>query len=73
MAGKPPDYMAYLVRLWREDGRSPWHASLQNPHTGQKQTFATPEDLWLFLQTSMDSPEDNQPLTASNQLPSTNK
>jgi len=73
MASKPPDYMAYMVRLWREDGRYSWHASLQNPHTGQKQTFATPEDLWLFLQSSMETQEDNHPPTTGNQSPDTNK
>ncbi len=52
-------YMAFLLRLWLEDGgdaeapdRLPgeWRASLQDPHTQALQVFATLEALFEFLQ-----------------------
>ena len=55
-----PDYHAFLLRLWREDGRSPWRVTLENPHTGEKQTFATPEQFWDYLQGQLHQPEKGQ-------------
>lgn len=42
-------YESYLLRLWQEDGSSPWHASLQSTVTQQVQFFAEVEDLCVFL------------------------
>jgi len=50
------DYLAYLLRFWREDETSPWRATVENPHTGEKRSFAAPDHLWAFLQTQLVDP-----------------
>jgi hypothetical protein len=69
MTKKQPDYLAYLVRLWRagEDGetRTPaekpvWRASIENPHTHQQAGFASLEALFDFLREQIGmSPDPN--------------
>jgi hypothetical protein len=46
-------YLSYPLRLWRTgDGeRSLWRALLKRGHTGEQVGFASPEDLFRFLQT----------------------
>jgi hypothetical protein len=36
------DYLAYMLRVWkaRTDGGTVWRASLESPHTGERQAFA---------------------------------
>ena len=64
MVGNRPDYLSYLLRLWlaRERGRPVWQASVQSPHTGERESFCTMEDLFVFLQrqtgTGCDADED---------------
>lgn len=46
-----PDYLSYLLRLWREgEGRATWRASLESSHTGERKGFASLDDLFGFLQ-----------------------
>jgi hypothetical protein len=51
MKQQRPDYHSYLLRLWRagEADTSPWHIMLENPHTGERQTFTGLPDLLAFL------------------------
>jgi hypothetical protein len=42
-------YHAYLLRLWREEEGMPWRATLQNPHTGEQEGFASVEQLISFI------------------------
>ena len=56
MARGPPDYLSYMLRMWRarERGmpywRMPvWRASLQSPQTGERMGFATLDALFAFL------------------------
>lgn len=51
MADEKRRYIAYLLRLWQENhtGVSIWRASLEDPHTGQRQGFADLERLFSFL------------------------
>jgi len=51
MSEEPNAYNAYLLRLWRtqSQGKWQWHASLESPHTGERQTFADLEQLFTFL------------------------
>ncbi|MCB8926749.1 MAG: hypothetical protein H6652_14110 [Ardenticatenaceae bacterium] len=42
-------YHAYLLRIWREEEGMPWRATLQNPHTGEQEGFASVEQLIEFL------------------------
>ncbi len=44
------DYLAYLIRLWREENAPNWRATLQNPHTGERRSFADLPSLLAFLE-----------------------
>jgi hypothetical protein len=46
-----PDYLAYLLRLWRVRGKGTtgWRASLESPGSGKCQGFSSMDDLFLFL------------------------
>ncbi len=63
---RPPGYCAYLLRCWREPGTRPGPAaqrfSLEDPHTGERQGFASLQALVAFLETELadggDDPED---------------
>ncbi len=45
------DYLAYMLRLWRAeaDEEPVWRASVESPHTGERQTFANVKLLIAFL------------------------
>ncbi len=45
------DYRSYLLRLWRNDSATccDWHASLEDPRTGERFGFASLEELFAFL------------------------
>jgi len=51
MNEEPDAYQAYLLRLWRAryKGKWQWRASLESPHTGERQAFASLEQLFTFL------------------------
>jgi hypothetical protein len=51
MTKKPQRYLSYLLRLWQtsDDGEQIWRASLESPGTGERQGFASIEDLIDFL------------------------
>jgi hypothetical protein len=58
MTKPQPDYLSYLLRLWRANGddeslpgaeRPVWRASLECALTGKKQAFASLDDLFAFL------------------------
>ncbi len=59
MTPKTANYHAYLLRLWREDERTPWRAELVSPHTGDKQLFADDAELFHFLAALMAIATDN--------------
>ena len=46
-----PPYIAYMLRLWRSESqdRQQWRASLESPHTGERQVFSSLEQLYAFL------------------------
>lgn len=44
------DYVAYLLRLWRDSAGSPWRASVQSVQTGEKILFADLDALFTFLE-----------------------
>jgi hypothetical protein len=64
-----PEYLSYLLRLWRENDsvevhgvETPlWRASLERPQVGERQGFANLTDLFAFLEeqtkSSLLSPE----------------
>jgi hypothetical protein len=51
MSDEPDGYQAYMLRLWRArcKGQWQWRASIENPHTGEHQWFATLEQFFAFL------------------------
>ena len=53
MTDKQANYLAYLLRLWREesDGQPTWRASLELPGPGKRRAFASLEALFAFLET----------------------
>lgn len=44
-------YFSYLLRVWRvlREDELIWMASLEDPRTGQRQSFTSLEDLYAFL------------------------
>ncbi len=55
---KQPDYLSYLVRLWRVGAQSQfethlkqrvWRASAESAHTGERWSFASLDELFDFL------------------------
>jgi hypothetical protein len=46
---RQPGYHAYLLRLWRDNARQGWRASLQSTTTGQRVHFGTLDELFAFL------------------------
>ena len=58
MSREQPDYLSYLLRLWREtdDGgidrdaeQVVWRASVENSLTGKRQGFNSLDGLFIFL------------------------
>jgi hypothetical protein len=53
MSKEQPDYLSYLLRLWRDihrgEGQAVWHASLESSLTGKRQGFSSLDDLFAFL------------------------
>ena len=45
-----PDYLSYLVRLWRtKGGAAAWRGSIESPHTGERLGFGSLDELFAFL------------------------
>lgn len=44
------EYMAYLLRLWREKQDGSWRGLLENPNSGERLGFATLADLVALLE-----------------------
>jgi hypothetical protein len=59
-----PDYLTYLLRLWRMRGAGAagWRASLASPDSGERHGFASLDDLFLFLrrETGAGSEKDDE-------------
>jgi hypothetical protein len=58
--GEARDYVAYLLRLWRETsgGSSRWRASLQDPHSGERIGFASLTELFGYLRREIGGPPE---------------
>ena len=52
MSSEQPDYLSYLLRLWREDGEGStnWRASLESALTHERHVFPGLMELFAFLQ-----------------------
>lgn len=51
MGTEEPDYLAYLVRMWRvcSEEKVQWRISVESPHTGERQSFVGLETLFAFF------------------------
>ena len=67
MMKQQPDYLSYLLRLWRvsdaEESRPPrrkatWRVSLEDPHTRERQGFAGLDELFEFLRRQIGTNRD---------------
>lgn len=47
-----PPYTSYLLRLWptRSGAEWVWMASLENPHSGERQGFPDLQELFTYLE-----------------------
>jgi hypothetical protein len=47
---RQPDYLAYLLRLWRMEGSADaWRGSVESPQTGERLGFGSLDELFDFL------------------------
>ena len=55
-------YHAYLLRLWRaqSQGQTQWRASLESPHTGERQSFASLEQCLAYLREQFSESAQNE-------------
>jgi hypothetical protein len=55
MSNEQPDYLSYLLRLWRVTGkgRTVWRASLESSLSGERQLFSNMFDVLQYLQQQM--------------------
>ncbi|HEY85454.1 MAG TPA: hypothetical protein G4N96_10130 [Chloroflexi bacterium] len=44
------NYLACLLRLWRENGNSPWRVTVEDASTGERRGFADLKTLFAFLE-----------------------
>jgi hypothetical protein len=51
MSNQQPEYLSYLLRMWRvqEDGGATWRASLERPGNHDRHTFTSLEAAFDFL------------------------
>lgn len=59
---QPPHYLSFLLRLWQtqDRGHTIWRASLESPQTGDRQGFASLEELMVFLQQQTANQENSK-------------
>lgn len=59
MKDQPQRYDSFLLRLWRLPGPTglTWRIMLENPHSGERYSFASLETLTNFLKTRFDNPD----------------
>ena len=45
------NYRSFLLRLWRviRNGKGVWLAGLEDPHTGEQESFTSLEELLVYL------------------------
>lgn len=54
MEGEQPDYLSYLLRLWRvsDDEGPTWRALLKSSHTGEEVGFGSLDALFDYLRSA---------------------
>lgn len=71
-ADSQPEYRSYLLRVWSDDARGIWHASLQSTLTKAVRHFPTVEALMGFLASPahVEAPDAGLMSAAAGDLPS---
>lgn len=54
-------YTAYLLRLWQDREGIPWRATIENPRTHERSSFATLPDLIAFLEAETGETVEDRP------------
>jgi len=64
MSEEHPEYLAYLLRMWRirDDGGNHWRASLERPSNGQRLAFTDLEAAFDFLRRQAGPPHPVPPV-----------
>ena len=59
MSMKLPNYLAYMLRMWRisDHSKEVWRASLESPGAGMRYNFTTIDDLIEFLRNEITDAE----------------
>ena len=65
-----PTYLSYMLRLWREEPRAPWRASLHSTATGQVHLFGDVARMWAYLNAQMGDEQDDPPGVPDHTRPS---
>jgi len=67
----PTLYFSYLVRLWLAgDGDQPqWRASLEEPSSGERLGFNSPEELFAYLRQRMRTSSAGKPPAGAQREP----
>jgi hypothetical protein len=62
MTARERRYRSFLLRLWqvKHNNEESWHASLEDPHTGERHGFANIETLMKFLLQQTQSGEEEK-------------
>lgn len=55
-----PDYYAYMLRLWRGEANAFWRASLEDPHTGERRHFTSPQCAFAFIEAQLNQPSGDE-------------
>lgn len=57
---QPAYYMAYMLRMWESANgtQAIWRASLESPHTGERQVFPDLDTLFAYLRQQASSLAD---------------
>ena len=59
MPEEPPEYLSYLLRVWRVSGEEEtWRASLESPLTHEFRGFGSLDELFDFLRRRTSSQPD---------------
>jgi hypothetical protein len=68
---KPPRYKSFLLTVWEErgGGTSLWRYGLEDPETGQRRAFVSPEALVTALQQITNPSESTGEMEAGFGLP----
>ena len=58
-AAGQPDYLSYLLRLWRMKGSAgAWQGSVESPQSGERLGFGSLDELFAFLREQTDTMPD---------------